>query len=196
MTAGEWTGTAIHTHMGQVCVKVTQERWDKTRKMVRDIWQEYSNRRTELSVEVLGEDSAGELNHKQLERRQGFIVYVAQAYPSLVTYLKGIHLTLDSWRSGRNEDGWKRTRADMEHLRRNCCPEETMKSLSDEAPRLVMPVPRLEQDLKALLALTDPLVPPERAVRSKHLLQVCYGFGDASGEGFGSIILLDGTVEW
>jgi hypothetical protein len=71
-----------------------------------------------------------------------------------------------------------------------------MKALSDEAPRLVMHVPCLEQDLKALLAFTDPLPPPERAVRSKHLLQVCYGFGDASGEGFGSIILLDGTVEW
>jgi hypothetical protein len=85
---------------------------------------------------------------------------VAQAYPSLVPYLKGIHLTLDSWRSGRNEDGWKRTRAEMEHLRRNGCPEEAMKALSDEATRLVMPVPRLEQDLKALLALTDPPGPP------------------------------------
>jgi hypothetical protein len=84
----------------------------------------------------------------------------------------------------------------MEHLRRNGCPEETMKALSDETPRLVITVPRLEQYLKALLALTDPLVPPERAVRSKHLLQVCYGFGDTSGQGFGSIILLDGTVEW
>jgi hypothetical protein len=121
---------------------------------------------------------------------------VAHAYPSLVPYLKGIHLTLDSWRSGRNNDGWKRTRANMENLRRNGCPEETMKPLSDEAPRIVMHVPRLEQDLKALLTLTDPLVPPKRAIRSKHLLQVCYGFGDASGEGFGSIILLDGTVEW
>jgi hypothetical protein len=196
MKAGAWAGTVIHTHMGQVCVKVTKERWDKTRKMVRNIWQEYSDRQTELPVEVLGEDSSGGLNHKHLERRRGFLVYVAQAYPSLVTYLKGIHLTLDSWRSDRNEDGWKRTRADMEHLRRNGYPEETMKALSDESPHLVMPVPRLEQYLKALLALTDPLVPPERSVRSKRLLQVCYGFGDASGEGFGSIILLDGTVEW
>jgi hypothetical protein len=69
MTAGAWAGTVIHTHMGQVCVKVTQERWDKTQKMVRDIWQEYSDRQTEFTVEVLGEDSAGGLNHKQLERR-------------------------------------------------------------------------------------------------------------------------------
>jgi hypothetical protein len=195
MTAGDWAGTVIHTRMGQVCVKVTQERWDKTRKMVRDIWQEYSDRQTELPVEVLGEDSAGDLNHKQLERRQGFLVYVDQAYPSLVPYLKGIYITLDSWRSDRNEDGWKQTRVDMEHLRRNGYPEETMKAFSDEAPRLVMHVPRLEQDWNALLALTDPLFPPE-PVRSKHLLQVCYGFGDASGEVFGSIILLDGTIEW
>jgi hypothetical protein len=33
-------------------------------------------------------------------------------------------------------------------------------------------------------------------VRSKHLHQVCYGFGDASGEGFGSIIIPDGAVEY
>jgi hypothetical protein len=163
---------------------------------MRNIWQEYSDRQTELPVEVLGEDSSGGLNHKQLERRRGFLVYVAQANPSLVPYLKGIHLTLDSWKSDRNEDGWKLTRADMEHLRRDGYPKETMKSLSDEAPRIVKPVPRLEQDLKALLALTDPLVPPERSVRSNHLLQVCYGFGDTSGKRFGSIILLDGTVEW
>jgi hypothetical protein len=196
ITSGACSGTVIHTNMVQVCVKVTQERWDKTRKMVRNIWQEYNDRQAEFPVEVLGEDSAGGLNHKQLERRRGFLVYVDQAYPSLVPYFKGIHLTLDSWRLDRNEDGWKRTRADMEHLRRNGYPEETMKALSDEAPRLVMHVPHLGQDFKALLALTDPLVPTERLVRSKHLLQVFYGFGDASREGFGSIILLDGTVEW
>jgi hypothetical protein len=33
-------------------------------------------------------------------------------------------------------------------------------------------------------------------VRSKHLIQICYGFGGASGEGVGSIIILDGVVEW
>jgi hypothetical protein len=177
MTSGAWDGTVIHTCMGQVCVKLTKERWDKTHKMVRDIWQEFSDRQKEVPVEVLGEYSAGGINRKQLERRQGFLVYVAHAYPSLVPYLKGIHLTLDSWRSDRNKDGWKRLRADMEQLRRDGYPEEPMKALSDEAPSLVIPVPRLEQDLRALLALTDPLVTPERAVRSKHLLQVCMGLG-------------------
>jgi hypothetical protein len=196
MTAGAWAGTVIHTHMDQVCVKVTQARWENTRKMVRDIWQEFSDRRKEVPSEVMGEDTADGLNHKQLERRRGFLVYVVQVYPSIVPYLKGIHLTLDSWRSGKKEDGWKRLWADMEQLRRHGDPEEAMKVISEEEPALVIQVSHLEQDLKALLALTDPMVPPERAVRSKHLLQVCYGFGDASGEGFGSTILLDGVVEW
>jgi hypothetical protein len=144
----------------------------------------------------MGEDSSGGLHHKQLERHRGFLVYVAQAYPSLLPYLKGINLTLDGWISGRNEEGWKRSRADMEQLRCHGDPEGALKALSEEALYLVIPVPHLGQDLKALLALNDSLVPPERAVRSKHLLQVCYGFGDAIEEGFGGIILLDGVAEW
>jgi hypothetical protein len=84
----------------------------------------------------------------------------------------------------------------MEQLRLHGDPEEAMKALSEEAPSLVIPVPRLKQDLRALLALTDPFVSPEQDVRSKNLLQVYYGFGGASGEGFVIIILLDGAVEW
>jgi hypothetical protein len=38
MTEGTWDGTVIHTKMYQVSVKVTQERWDKTCKMVPVIW--------------------------------------------------------------------------------------------------------------------------------------------------------------
>jgi hypothetical protein len=46
--------------------------------MVHDIWKEFSDRWKEVPLEVLGEESAGGLNHKQLERRRGFMVYVAQ----------------------------------------------------------------------------------------------------------------------
>jgi hypothetical protein len=96
ITAGAWAGTVIHTNMDQVCVKVTQKRLDKTRKMVCDIWQEISDRWKEVQSEVPGGDSDGGMNHK--------------AYPSLVPYLKGIHLTLDDRRPGRNEEECKRSR--------------------------------------------------------------------------------------
>jgi len=38
---------------------------------------------------------------------QGFIVYVIQAYLPMVPYLKGIYLTLETWRGGRDSKGWK-----------------------------------------------------------------------------------------
>jgi hypothetical protein len=101
-------------------------------------------------------------------------------------------MTGDQAGTRRNVNG----RADMEQLRHHGDPEVALKALSEEAPYIVIPVPRLEQDLKDLLVLTGTIVPHEQAVRSKHLLRVCYGFGDASGEGFGSIILFDGVVAW
>jgi hypothetical protein len=145
---------------------------------------------------VLGEKSSGGLNHKQLERRRGFLIYVAHAYPSPIPYLKGIYLTLDSCRSRINKDDRKRLRYDMEHLRHGDNPKAVLGALSEDAPPLVIPVPRLEHDLNALLELTEPLAPPEKAFISNHVLQVCYSFGDAGGDGFGSIILLDGIIDW
>ena len=36
----------------------------------------------------------------------GFLVYVAGTYTMFTPYLKGIYLTLNSWRPGRTADGW------------------------------------------------------------------------------------------
>lgn len=49
-------------------------------------------------------------------------------------------------------------------------------------------VPRLADDLAALLRLTDFEKPPLRVVRSSNVVQVFYGFGDAAGKGFGSTV--------
>jgi hypothetical protein len=64
----------------------------------------------------------------------------------------------------------------MEQLRRRGDPEGMLEELSEDAPPLVVHVHCLEQDLKALLEPTDPLIPPYRVVRSNHL-QVCYVLG-------------------
>ena len=54
------------------------------------------------------------------------------------------------------------------------------------SPNYVLPVPRMEKDLRALEQLTEPLEPPKRRIRSKKIIQVEYGFGDASGKGLGA----------
>lgn len=56
------------------------------------------------------------------------------------------------------------------------------------APKTVFPVPRLEADLLALKQLFSSHHPIVRHVRSHLVSVVLYGFGDASGLGFGSSI--------
>jgi hypothetical protein len=52
-------------------------------------------------------------------------------------------------------------------------------------PRLVLAVPRLRDDLKVLIQLTEAEAPPLRRVRASRKVNILYGFGDASGSGFG-----------
>ncbi len=46
------------------------------------------------------------LDYKKLRSDRGFMVYVTQAYPLLKPYLKGFHLSLETWRGGRDTEGW------------------------------------------------------------------------------------------
>ena len=46
-------------------------------------------------------------DHTEMLSDRGFLIHVTQAYPSLVPYLKGIHLTLETWHGHRDEEGWK-----------------------------------------------------------------------------------------
>jgi hypothetical protein len=50
------------------------------------------------------------------------------------------------------------------------------------------PVPRFQDDIAALIQLTDFELPPLRIVRPSQVVQVYYGFGDASGKQFGAPI--------
>jgi hypothetical protein len=48
------------------------------------------------------------LDFKQLQSDWGFMVYVTQIYPAMKPYLKGFHLSLESWQGGQDAEGWKR----------------------------------------------------------------------------------------
>ncbi len=53
---------------------------------------------------------------------------------------------------------------------------------------LINPVPRFKDDIAALQQLTAFEIPPLRVVRPSQVVQVFYGFGDASGKQFGATI--------
>ena len=92
---GPWCGAFIATHDNDLWVYVSQEKWNKAQTIINNMLHEYHA--TKLHS----------LHFKTLEKSRGFLVYLSRTYPSITPYLKGIHLTLDSWRHNRDQDGWK-----------------------------------------------------------------------------------------
>lgn len=169
---GPWAGAIVRTK-GDVRLSVSQERWDKTKAWLATIskaHEDWEARPTEV----------GGLDRKLLERARGFLVYVARAYTPLRPYLKGLHLTIDGWRPDR-EDGWRDRDLKEWWLEQN--EDQSIGAL--DPPVLVKPVTRLKGDLEALRSLTVAEAPPELPVRASRSAVACYGFGDASGDGFG-----------
>ena len=188
-TPGPWCGSFVSVQEGSVLAYVSQKKWDKGRAYISG-WLEIVQR-------ALSFKEVACLEHKQMEQGRGFLVYLSRTYTSIVPYLKGIHLTLDSWRKGRDREGWKmksngRRNVDMDqdietdHRSNAMFRSKPISETKFKAPTLVKAVPRLLNDLIALNYFFDVDVPPRRFVRGKNIYMARYGFGDASKAGFGS----------
>jgi hypothetical protein len=114
------------------------------------------------------------------------MVYVSMTYTPLIPYLKGIYLTLNSWKPDRDKEGWKDPKFNPE--------VNSRKHKKEKVPKWVEVVPRLMHNLQALLELTQHAHPPDVPIRSKHKRPM-YLVGDASGAGFGSSSWQEGTDE-
>ena len=47
------------------------------------------------------------LERKKLEKKTVFMNHPAMTFETITPFLKGIYLTLNSWRSGRDDGDWK-----------------------------------------------------------------------------------------
>jgi hypothetical protein len=178
-TPGAWAGSIVFTSDGYVSVSVSQERWDKGKVIV--AW---------LHEQVTTSD---EVPFKLLESYRGFLIYLVRTYPSINPYLKGIHLTLDSWRPWRKDDGWRMTLAEIRMALLDNPDFDGLRT-GEKAPCRVKWVPRLPDDIHALLQLFASPTPPRRLMRLAASAVAIYQFGDASGAGFGSSLFLDGSI--
>jgi hypothetical protein len=98
------------------------------------------------------------VDHTVLERTRGFLVYVARTYKSVAPFLLGFYLTIDSWRPGRDEEGWRLRQAEVEASLESDDESEIEEGQGGEdgaPPSLVLAVPRLREDLKVLIQLTE-----------------------------------------
>jgi hypothetical protein len=112
---GARAGSVVSMSEGTVHRSVSVERWEKTQRRIRwiapflAVADEWCILEVGMPATVEGTaPPLGYLPHKQLESYRGFLVYVLRTYSAMVPYLKGIHLSLDSWRANRDEDGWRR----------------------------------------------------------------------------------------
>ena len=187
---GAWAGSIISSDTGQVTKSVTQERWEKIRRKIRWLGHEagLSDAFTSTDPEKVDLDTSakrdGTIHFKTTERLVGFVVYAAQTFTAFVPYLKGIYLTLNSWRKGRDQNGWMTP----EGLR---AARMGLKEPDGEHPEWVRMVPRFKLDLEALMTLTAYDAPPDIPIRASHD-RALYIVGDASGEGFGSCVWRQG----
>ena len=186
---GPWCGSFVAVKDGSVYAYVSQNKWDKAKAYVQR-WA----KTIELAVNL---SKVGALKHKQLEQGRGFLVYLSRTYTTITPYLKGIHLTLDSWRDSRDTDGWKmksnarRINDDLKTTIINSNEEGLFGSKTEsdrkfKVPKFVKAVPRLLEDLRALNSFFKDDVPPWRFIRGRLLVKAKYGFGDASKSSFGS----------
>ena len=114
-TPGAWAGATVSSDGMVVRKGVTKERWEKVKSKIRWIAGEIGLRDEFTPVsfgdmaKASNEDGGtpeGKLHFKTTKLCVGFLVYVPMTYTSMVPYLKGIYLSLNSWRQGRNIDGW------------------------------------------------------------------------------------------
>ena len=91
---GAWAGGILETTEKKV-TKISQAKWDITKGILKRIQNKLSTSENNT------------LNFKKLESDRGYLIHVATTYKQMIPFLKGIHLTLDSWRPNQKDDGWK-----------------------------------------------------------------------------------------
>jgi hypothetical protein len=102
---GPWAGSMVYTDDSAAGVRilVSTKKWAKAKRLLATL--------LEL---VLVSDW---VDHKVLERIQGFMVYVDRTYKPLTPFLMGLHMSIDGWRPGRDDEGWRLRQAEVEASR-------------------------------------------------------------------------------
>jgi hypothetical protein len=134
---------------------------------------------------------AVELDHKDLLSDRGFLVYVTRSYPGMIPYLKGFHLNIEMWRGNRDAEGWK---LPSKVLAAQDKRDSLVVTVDDEEAELAY-LMRKKTDIRIYSSCASFFGKPSHSygshcipVRPTKVVQVLYGFADASGKGLGSTV--------
>lgn len=182
-TPGAWAGAVFATTDDKVTKTVTTDKWNKAQNIVKT-----------LSSKIEGGDQEASLGYKELEIARGFLCHLSMTYEVMVLFLKGFHLALASHNKQRDDEGWKLTDKAWEaYMMEKYGSIDSTDSLDQNQSELKIPefvtvTQHLRDDLMALSSFLEVDTPPIINDRCAVIQVVRYGFGDASGTGFGSTI--------
>ncbi len=176
---------------------VSKEKWDKTKGLLKEL------------ADMLADSP---LPLQQMLELWGFLMYVVRTYPWLNPYMKGMHLTIDSWQAGRAEDGFKMTAKELQAFEsskwanvglpcQRLDEEEdggtpTPRAPDEEcAPAMVKPVEQYPMDLECLVKLTSTSKPPCQLYQARWQ-SAFFVVGDASGKGKGNAVIEQYGVDY
>lgn len=193
---GPWAGGVYGTDNGQITKTVTNEKWNKGKRYLREIREE------------IADSPDNSVSFKKVESVRGFLCHLAMVYDIFFPYLKGFHLLLAEHLPKRMEGGWKMK--DSEWIgyiqgkveAGEISPEEAQSILHSENTEGIQPPERLIpsqpflDSMEAFETFMKEDTPPSVVVRQSKAILLMYGFLDASGSGFGSSTLVQNDVHY
>lgn len=183
---GPWAGAMMEAVKGEgLYVTTSPDKWEKLRKIIHFYHSKCEGcEEMELAVWV---------DRKKLEQDTGFLVHMFMAYENLRPYLKGFYLTLNSWRFDRDESGWKLGKRHWEAIAVEEWDDQArwqevreLRKNGIQNPERVKMMTQMMKDVKFLKAMCESEIPSRRLIRGVKIARIIYGFGDASGAGFGA----------
>ena len=108
MNMGRSYGEDI-THCKEVCVKRKMGEDKGSFELVHSIFEDVEPLINCKLIVFDGNCPNGHFSHKEVLSKRGSMVYILRTYPCMVLYLKGLHLSIDSWRPLMDKDGWRMT---------------------------------------------------------------------------------------
>jgi hypothetical protein len=219
--AGAWAGSIVHTSGGEVAVLAPQDKWEKLRSQIE--WLEAEHAKVERGASKgIPYDELERVRGFMVHMVRSYPAlnpYLKGIHLTLCSWMPG--RDKDGWKIRKKGSKGKKRSHDRKEkeLQEFEAIDEFMDLLEDDMswyepkvmskemkeilkatrahPKVVKPVPRLAFDIEALKFLTRYEDSPRRRVRMKHRMRAMYGFGDASGTGFGSTIRkANGEVVW
>jgi hypothetical protein len=179
---GSLGGSVIRVSDEGVFVLSDEEKWRKAKVLLQEVL-------------VLLKEDPTHLPRKRLEQIRGFLVYVTRTYPCIVPYLIGLHLTINGWRKNCDDDGWRLALSELRLRSEAAALDEDEEGAEEESiPTEVLAMPRLKSEMQAILSLMSADKPVLRRTCCRKTSKAYYGFGDASGLGFGATIQIGDSI--